>query len=182
MLIADDIFSGLDPESRRHIWTQVFGPLGILRRQKATVILVTHTRKLGLLKWNAGLSLWILADLFRHPSVEFIQDADHIIILENGRIEHQGTFSELCDSVAILKSQQGKEDDSTSEDSSDEIEQKLPNVQRQETEAEETENLTQRMGDSSLYAYYFRSIGWKLALGALFFSTTEQFLAQFARE
>ncbi|KAK4076388.1 hypothetical protein Trihar35433_2948 [Trichoderma harzianum] len=164
VLIADDIFSGLDPESRRHIWTQVFGPLGILRRQKATVILVTHT-----------------PDLFRHPSVEFIQDADHIIILENGRIEHQGTFSELCDSVAILKSQQGKEDDSTSEDSSDEIEQKLPNVQRQETEAEETENLTQGMGDSSLYAYYFRSIGWKLALGALFFSTTEQFLAQFAQ-
>lgn len=114
--------------------------------------------------------------------MEFIQDADHIIILENGRIEHQGTFSELCDSVAILKSQQGKEDDSTSEDSSDEIEQKLPSVRRQETEAEETENLTQRMGDSSLYAYYFRSIGWKLALGALFFSTTEQFLAQFARE
>ncbi|KAJ4864305.1 ABC transporter domain-containing protein [Trichoderma breve] len=156
VLIADDIFSGLDPESRRHIWTQVFGPLGILRRQKSTVILATHT-------------------------LEFIQDADHIIILENGRIEHQGTFSELCDSVAILKSQQGKEDDSTSEDSSDEIEQKLPNVRRQETEAEETENLTQRMGDSSLYAYYFRSIGWKLALGALFFSTTEQFLAQFAQ-
>lgn len=114
--------------------------------------------------------------------MEFIQDADHIIILENGRIEHQGTFSELCDSVAILKSQQDKGDDSTSEDSSDEIEQKLPNVRRQETEAEETENLTQRMGDSSLYAYYFRSIGWKLALGALFFSTAEQFLAQFARE
>ncbi|KAL6806010.1 P-loop containing nucleoside triphosphate hydrolase protein [Trichoderma sp. SZMC 28012] len=156
VFIADDIFSGLDPESRRHIWTQVFGPLGILRRQKSTVILATHT-------------------------LEFIQAADHIIILENGRIEHQGTFSELCDSVAILKSQQGKEDDSTSEDSSDEIEQKLPNVQRQETEAEETENLTQRMGDSSLYAYYFRSIGWKLALGALFFSTAEQFLNQFAQ-
>lgn len=47
VLIADDIFSGLDPESRRHIWTQVFGPLGILRRQQATVILATHTRKLG---------------------------------------------------------------------------------------------------------------------------------------
>ncbi|KAL7953090.1 P-loop containing nucleoside triphosphate hydrolase protein [Trichoderma compactum] len=156
ILIADDIFSGLDPESRRHIWTQVFGPLGILRRQKATVILATHT-------------------------LEFIQDADHIIILENGRIEHQGTFGELCDSVAILQSQQSKGDDSTSEDSSDEIEQKLPNVRRQETEAEETENLTQRMGDSSLYAYYFRSIGWKLALGALFFSTAEQFLAQFAQ-
>ncbi|PTB57418.1 hypothetical protein M431DRAFT_77311 [Trichoderma harzianum CBS 226.95] len=135
VLIADDIFSGLDPESRRHIWTQVFGPFGVLRRQKATVILATHTR----------------------------------------------TFSELCDSVAILKSQQGKEDDSISEDLSDEIEQKLPSVRRQETEAEETENLTQRMGDSSLYAYYFRSIGWKLALGALFFSTTEQFLAQFAQ-
>ncbi|KAL7914654.1 P-loop containing nucleoside triphosphate hydrolase protein [Trichoderma velutinum] len=156
VLIADDIFSGLDPESRRHIWTQVFGPLGILRRQKATVILATHT-------------------------LEFIRDADHIIILKNGRIEHQGTFNELRDSVTILKSQQGKEIDSTSEDSSDEIEQKLPNVRRQETEVEETENLTQRMGDSSLYAYYFRSIGWKLALGSLFFSTAEQFLAQFAQ-
>ncbi|EHK26512.1 uncharacterized protein TRIVIDRAFT_20223, partial [Trichoderma virens Gv29-8] len=135
VLIADDIFSGLDPESRRHIWTQVFGPLGILRRQKATVILATHTR----------------------------------------------TFNELCDSVAILKSQQRRDDDSTSENLSDEIEQKLPSLRRQETEAEETENLTQRMGDTSLYAYYFKSIGWKLALGALFFSTTEQFFAQFAQ-
>jgi ABC-type multidrug transport system ATPase subunit len=44
VLIADDIFSGLDPESRRHIWTQVFGPSGLLRRQRTTVILATHTR------------------------------------------------------------------------------------------------------------------------------------------
>ncbi|KAL7944723.1 P-loop containing nucleoside triphosphate hydrolase protein [Trichoderma barbatum] len=156
VLIADDIFSGLDPESRRHIWTQVFGPSGILRRQKATVILATHT-------------------------LEYIQDAEHIIILENGRIAHQGTFNELCDTVAILKSQQSKEDDSTSDDASNEVEQKLPSIRRQEPEAEEAENLAQRMGDSSLYAYYFKSIGWKLGLGALLFSITEQFLAQFAQ-
>lgn len=114
--------------------------------------------------------------------MEFIQDAEHIIILENGRISHQGTFNDLCDSVAILKNQQNRKDDPTSEDLADEIEQKLSTVRRQETEAEETENLAQRMGDTSLYAFYFKSIGWKLGLGMLFFSTTEQFLAQFARE
>jgi galactitol-specific phosphotransferase system IIC component len=114
--------------------------------------------------------------------VDFLQDADQILILDNGQIAHQGTFDDLCDSVEILKHQQSRESALASEDSVDEIEQKLPTLRRQDTEAEETENLTRRMGDSSLYAYYFKSIGWKLGLGALFFSTSEQFLAQFARE
>ncbi|KAL7786231.1 P-loop containing nucleoside triphosphate hydrolase protein [Trichoderma ceciliae] len=156
VLIADDIFSGLDPESRHHIWKQVFGTSGLLRRQKTTVILATHT-------------------------LDFLQDAEQIIMLDNGRIAHQGTFNDLCDSLAILKHQQGRENAAASEVSTGEIEQKLSTVRRQDTETEETENLTRRMGDSSLYAYYFKSIGWKLGLGALFFSIFEQFLAQFAQ-
>ncbi|RFU75576.1 abc transporter [Trichoderma arundinaceum] len=156
LLIADDIFSGLDPESRHHIWTQVFGPSGLFRRQNATAILATHT-------------------------LDFLQDADQIIILDNGRISHQGTFNDLVDSVAMLKNQQSRDSASTSEASVDEIEEKLPIIQRHVTEAEETVNLTQRMGDSSLYAYYFKSIGWKFGLVALFFSAMEIFLAQFAQ-
>lgn len=114
--------------------------------------------------------------------MDFLQDADQIIILDNGRIAHQGAFNELVDSVATLRRQQSKDDISSSESPLDEAEEKLPVVKRQDTEVEETENLAQRMGDSSLYAYYFKSIGWKLGLGALFFSVTEQFFAQFARE
>ena len=42
MIILDDVFSGLDSNTERHIFSKLLGPGGILRRQKSTVIIATH--------------------------------------------------------------------------------------------------------------------------------------------
>ena len=62
----DDPISALDAHVRKAIFDQVF--TGLMKDK--TRILVTH-------------------------AVEFISLADHIIIMKNGRVEDQGTFSEL---------------------------------------------------------------------------------------
>lgn len=43
IVILDDVFSGLDSTTEKHIFTKLLGSDGILRKLEATVILVTHS-------------------------------------------------------------------------------------------------------------------------------------------
>lgn len=43
IVILDDVFSGLDSTTEKHIFTKLLGPDGLLRKLEATVILVTHS-------------------------------------------------------------------------------------------------------------------------------------------
>lgn len=56
-----------------HLYSEVLGPKGRLAKMNATRILVTH-------------------------QVHFLQEADNIVIIENGRILRQGTYDELASS------------------------------------------------------------------------------------
>ncbi|KAK4898085.1 hypothetical protein LTR49_027887 [Elasticomyces elasticus] len=42
VLVLDDVFSGLDPETVEHVVRKLFAPSGLLRRQKRTVFLVAN--------------------------------------------------------------------------------------------------------------------------------------------
>lgn len=42
IVILDDVFSGLDQHTKKHVSNSVLGPGGLLRRWGCTVILVTH--------------------------------------------------------------------------------------------------------------------------------------------
>jgi ATP-binding cassette, subfamily C (CFTR/MRP), member 1 len=71
VFIFDDIFSGLDAVTEEVIFTRVFGPDGMLRRLKATVIFCTH-------------------------AVKYLPLAEQIIALgADGRIVEQGTYERL---------------------------------------------------------------------------------------
>ncbi|KAK4247490.1 P-loop containing nucleoside triphosphate hydrolase protein [Corynascus novoguineensis] len=70
LLVLDDIFSGLDADTEEQVFWDVFGPGGLLRRRRSTVVLCTH-------------------------SIKHLAAIDHIIALEDSTIVEQGSFSQL---------------------------------------------------------------------------------------
>ncbi|XP_017873148.1 PREDICTED: multidrug resistance-associated protein 4, partial [Drosophila arizonae] len=71
--LLDDPLSAVDAHVGRHLFDEVIGPRGRLAQQKATRVLVTH-------------------------QVHFLSEADWIIIVDQGRILRQGTYTELINS------------------------------------------------------------------------------------
>lgn len=70
--LFDDPLSAVDAHVGKHLFEEVIGPKSGLA-QVATRILITH-------------------------QVHFLKEADRIVIIENGKITHQGTFAELSKS------------------------------------------------------------------------------------
>ncbi|KAK4209327.1 P-loop containing nucleoside triphosphate hydrolase protein [Rhypophila decipiens] len=69
--VFDDSLSGLDADTELEVFTKVFGPDGILRHRKATVVLVTH-------------------------SVKHLPQADNILLLgANSTIRYKGNYAGL---------------------------------------------------------------------------------------
>ncbi|KAL4758550.1 uncharacterized protein BDW70DRAFT_170256 [Aspergillus foveolatus] len=78
-ILLDDALSGLDPVTDEHIFTQVLGPNGLVRKQRLTVIMVTH-------------------------AVHRLPYADHIIALNtDGTILVQGTFDDCCKKLDYIQ-------------------------------------------------------------------------------
>lgn len=68
--LLDDPLSAVDPHVGRHLFNECIGPKGCLAQQNATRILVTH-------------------------QVHFLKDADWLVVLRNGKIEVQGSATDL---------------------------------------------------------------------------------------
>lgn len=86
--LLDDPLSAVDAHVGKHLFEEVIGTKGRLA-QNATRILITH-------------------------QVHFLQEADLIVIIENGRVTHQGTYAELSNSdldfAKLLQKIEEKED------------------------------------------------------------------------
>ncbi|RYP21686.1 hypothetical protein DL765_002147 [Monosporascus sp. GIB2] len=78
LLVLDDIFSGLDADTEEQVFRRVFGPDGLLRRRRSTVVLCTH-------------------------SVRHLPAADYIIALGDGTIVEQGSFDKLMTRQGNIK-------------------------------------------------------------------------------
>jgi ABC-type multidrug transport system fused ATPase/permease subunit len=75
LVVADDVFSGLDPRTQEQVCQRVFGPCGLLRKRGTTVVLCTQ-------------------------SVNLVPVADYVVELGlNGQIEKQGPAAQLIDTV-----------------------------------------------------------------------------------
>ena len=44
-MVVDDVLSGLDWATQRHVWNRVFSQNGLFRKSRSTVILATHACK-----------------------------------------------------------------------------------------------------------------------------------------
>jgi ABC-type bacteriocin/lantibiotic exporter with double-glycine peptidase domain len=148
-IVLDDIFSGLDADTEEQVFQQVFGPNGLLRQRRTTVVLCTH-------------------------SVKHLPAADHIIVLEEGRITEQGSFVQLMSSRGYVQ-RLGIEDSSNGEVSSkhttlQESKSQLWTTKTKALSLDAATDLSRQVGDKTVYKHYIKSMGVSLAVLSLFFA------------
>jgi len=159
-LVLDDVFSGLDADTEEQVFQEVFGPNGLLRRRRSTVVLCTHSTK-------------------------HLPAADYILVLGNGVIAEQGTFAGLTAGGGYVQ-RLGLKESSESEDSSAETissERLMPQLLHASTKstlalASETD-LSRQVGDRTVYKHYAKSMGWLLTGSSVFFAILWGFLTNF---
>ncbi|RDL31764.1 Uncharacterized protein BP5553_09166 [Venustampulla echinocandica] len=163
MLVLDDIFSGLDADTEEQVFRQVFGPDGLLRRRRSTVVLCTH-------------------------SVRHLPAADYIITLGEGSIVEQGSFNKLMTSQGYVQ-RLGLRDSSDSDASSAEmtlkksVRESKPQLLHITTTTTSSLPLdteeSRKIGDKTVYKHYFKSMGLFLAACSLFFAALWGFFTNF---
>ncbi|KAK3331678.1 putative ABC multidrug transporter [Cercophora scortea] len=163
LLVLDDIFRGLDADTEEQVFRKVFGPGGLLRRRRATVVLCTH-------------------------SVRHLPAADHIIALGDGTVVEQGTFDELMAREGYVQGlglKGSSESDTASEKSASKkvVGESKPQLLRTTTTnisgvASESDAARQ-VGDKTVYKHYFKSMGWVLATTSLLFGASWGFFTNY---
>ncbi|KAJ5924064.1 hypothetical protein N7466_008251 [Penicillium verhagenii] len=128
----DDVLSGLDNVTANHVFKNIFGPTGLLRRLGCMVFLATHT-------------------------VHHLPQADLILVLgDDGQVAKQGRFSELQEEIDDFVHIEGIELTQTEEiDGLSE----LTNQAAESIRALSTDTKRQTT-DLAVYKYYFSSLGW----------------------
>lgn len=107
--------------------------------------------------------------------------AEEIIVLEDGQIKFQDSYSNLIHQGNLAESTEVKALDIVSDDSG--LERTLlHNDEPTVTSNNEIEDLMRRAGDSSLYFYYFKSVGWILCMLGLSTGIIAIFIQFFSRK
>jgi ATP-binding cassette subfamily C (CFTR/MRP) protein 1 len=135
--IFDDVFSALDSGTEKHVFKHVFGSTGLLKSIGTTVILATH-------------------------SSNVLPFADHVVMLENGTIADQGSFEELNrpgGPLEHLELGSDRVEPLVERPPEGEREKYLPVTHADDVVAKSIDSETRRLGDGSVYKYYFKSIG-----------------------
>lgn len=139
VFLLDDIFSGLDAGTERQVFARTLGPNGIIRRSNATAVLFTHSKA-------------------------YAHAADQVVVLGEGKIDEQGPPHTLRLPVTNSSGLSSAESDSDSADAAAEI-QAAAAAARPANNGLASKTLTaasdasRKMGDKTLYAHYFRTIG-----------------------
>ncbi|UKZ60321.1 uncharacterized protein TrAtP1_001602 [Trichoderma atroviride] len=161
--LFDDIFSGLDNATSQRIFNNLFSSnTGLLRKWKTTILLATQ-------------------------SVDFLPSADHVIALgRQGKITEQGSFERLLISHGYVQNLMGNTSIvSVTDAHQDEIisesaaEASVPKVEYKAKQVEVKDDKRRQTGDSTVYKYYFGSIGTVFIIALLVFEVVWAFLQSF---
>lgn len=152
--LFDDVFSGLDGQTARTVFGNLFGESGLLRQWNTTTVLATQS----------GINSKYLSNMpANRLVVDFLPSADHIICLNNnGKISEQGTFSDLKNTdgyvYSLLRDRARGGEASTL--ATDNIkEQASKKAQAPPKQQADEEDMRRQRGDSTVYRYYFSSTG-----------------------
>ncbi|KAF7558131.1 hypothetical protein G7Z17_g146 [Cylindrodendrum hubeiense] len=163
LLILDDIFSGLDADTEEQVFRQVFGPDGLLRRRRSTVVLCTH-------------------------SIRHLPAADHIIALGDGTVVEQGSFDKLMTLqgyVQRLGLKASSDSDTSSEKTASKKSVRESNPQLLHTTTTNISSVapeaddSRQNGDKTVYKHYFKSMGLLLTVYCLIFGALWGFFTNF---
>ncbi|KAM5429329.1 hypothetical protein McanCB56680_000032 [Microsporum canis] len=134
-MILDDVLTGLDRATERHILDEVFSSDGLLRKLKSTVVLSTNSGK----------------------SINHLSFADNVIFLnDKGEISRQGSLESLFadEDIKGLASQPRTTTSQREQELSEDV---LHELEILEDPKLETSRMT---GDMKVYAYYAKNAGW----------------------
>lgn len=140
--LFDDIFSGLDNATSQRVFKNLFSSTGLFRQWETTIVLATQT-------------------------VEFLASADLIIALgHDGKITEQGSLAQLqaaggyiqtlVASKTLVENSDAGQDEISSESRDSDT---APKVEYKAKQVEIKEDKRRQLGDSTVYKYYFGSIG-----------------------
>ncbi|UKZ47330.1 hypothetical protein TrVGV298_001548 [Trichoderma virens] len=140
--LFDDIFSGLDNATSQRIFRNLFSSTGLFKRWGTTIVLATQT-------------------------VEFLASADLIIALgRDGQITEQGSFPQLLATDGYVQTlTANKSITANPEVHQDEVISEFradatpPKVEYKAKQVEIKDDKRRQLGDSTVYKYYFGSIG-----------------------
>jgi ABC-type multidrug transport system fused ATPase/permease subunit len=154
IMVLDDVFSGLDAETEEQVFDQLFGPDGLLRRQKSTVVLCTNS--------------------MRHLSA-----ADHIITVGNGTVVVHSTLDHLSSGHGFGQSAVLQESSSaTPSESMPQVQNPAAHTAPNASRAPAMDGARQ-VGDRTIYKHYIQSMGIPLAVCSGFFAVLWGFFTAF---
>ncbi|KAK7215079.1 hypothetical protein V2G26_003082 [Clonostachys chloroleuca] len=152
--LFDDVLRGLDRNTESHVFAAVFGPIGLLRRNKSTNILATH-------------------------SVHFLPYADHIICIgPEGNIVQQGSFTELSTVGGYVSSLGIK----INQNLLGYVNPKARNGETESNSKTKTpgpDGQDKSQKPRGIYRYYFKSIGYGMSILYFVLATIYTFLFTF---
>ncbi|KAF4977469.1 hypothetical protein FZEAL_6033 [Fusarium zealandicum] len=137
--LFDDVFSGLDSHTAQRVFENLFSRRGLLRQWGTTIMLATQ-------------------------SVNFLSSADYILSLDqSGRVSEQGTFNDVKAASGYTQSLLKNISDTAEPVASDESTEDDYAVEKATSPAERasepSKDSRRQLGDSTVYRYYFSSIG-----------------------
>ena len=158
MYIFDDTLSGLDGNTEDHVFGRTFGPEGLLRRCKASVVMCSS-------------------------SVKHLPFADHIIVLgAEGKDLVEGSFQSLFESQEHVRGlgmqpTGGQElENQTKVNPNKLVAGSLVDASKPDPEVDDR---TRQIGDIAVYRYYFTVLGARLFIPFLAFGIIFGFLYSF---
>lgn len=156
--IFDDVFSGLDNQTALQVFRNVFDKNGMLRKNGTTILLATQ-------------------------SAAFLPSADVLISLDgNGCIGEIGTYQELKQAggyTQTLVQANSDAEPSTASESSQHAAAQPEKKEHKAKEKKETDDKRRQLGDKTVYAYYFGSVGVVFAGTLLALEVVHAFLQTF---
>lgn len=151
LLVLDDVFSGLDAETEEHVFDSVFGPHGLLRRRKTTVVLCTHS--------------------IRHAPA-----ADQIITLGEGTVIGQGS-QRVPETVTLQTSTSMTSTTPTGAPPQPQLSRRVTIIDN--TVPTPATDSARQVGDWMVYKHYIRSMGVSLAVCSGVFAALWGFFTSF---
>ncbi|KAI8260581.1 ABC transporter [Colletotrichum sp. SAR11_239] len=163
IIILDDICSGMDARTAHHVSTCLIGRDGLLRRQRASVIIATHSHRI------MGL-------------------ADIIISLDGGRVQEVGSPMDLVQAQGYV-SKLGlmlSPDEDVANDSACSVDPEVS--EKHQGETSEMENpreqkhtdIRRKNGEKAVYHYYLKSAGWNAIVMYTAAVTSWSFFSEFS--